>query len=67
MIEIGKDQETTNNLYPNKGGHKDRSEYWKLMRQVSDLWCRSAPVIIRKELSWGIRRSMFRDQSDGKH
>ncbi len=56
-----------NQHYSQKGGHKARREYWKLMDEVKSQWSsRCLPVIVLDIQCWSARRKMFRDQKDGR-
>ncbi len=50
--------------YSEKGGHQERSLYWKLLDSLSTAHhMRSAPIVVE---AWRIRRQMRRAPFDGK-
>lgn len=49
--------------YSNRGGHRERSEFWKDIRRVA----KNLTYSPTKELRWLIRRDMQRVPRDGKN
>lgn len=47
--------------YSNKGGHKARSDFWKMARRGG-----LNPSTLPLDQQWLIRRNMFRDPRSGK-
>jgi len=48
--------------YSEKGGHKERSDFWKDVKKVVNL----SPEALSIEKAYLIRRSMLRDPRDGR-
>ena len=48
--------------YSEKGGHKERSDFWKDVKKVVNI----SPEALSIETAYLIRRSMLRDPRDGR-